>query len=65
VGFATHWWQHDIKWEFVAPLVAGGIIGGPIGARLSLRLKERRLMLYVAAALSIAAIALVVRHFAP
>jgi len=65
VGFATHWWQHDIKWTFVAPLVAGGILGGPIGARLSLRLKETRLMMYVAAALSIAALALVVRHFVP
>jgi uncharacterized membrane protein YfcA len=63
VGFATHWWQRDIDWAFVGPLVLGGILGGPIGARLSLRLKERRLMVYVAAALSIAALALVLRHF--
>lgn len=64
IGFATHWWQHDIYWAFVAPLVLGGLIGGPIGARLSLRLKQTRLMVFVAAALTIAALALVVRHFA-
>jgi uncharacterized protein len=61
VGFATHWWQGDIHWAFVAPLVLGGILGGPIGARLSLRLPQRRLMVLVACALTIAAIALVFR----
>jgi uncharacterized membrane protein YfcA len=63
VGFATHWAQHDIKWSYVAPLVLGGILGGPIGARLSMRLNQSRLMIFVAAALTIAALALVVRHF--
>ncbi len=63
VGFATHWWQHDIHWAYVAPLVVGGLLGGPIGARLSLRLEQTRLMIYVAAALTIAALALVARHF--
>jgi uncharacterized protein len=61
VGFATHWWQGDIHWAFVAPLVLGGLLGGPIGARLSLRLPQRRLMVLVACALAIAAVALVVR----
>ena len=65
VGFATHWYQRDVKWPFVAPLVIGGLLGGPIGARLSLRLKETRLMVYVAIALTIAALALVLRHFVP
>ena len=63
VGLAMHWWQHDIHWAFVAPLVLGGILGGPIGARLSLRLDQTRLMVLVAAALVVAALALVVRQF--
>lgn len=63
VGFVTHYLQSDISWYYVIPLVAGGLIGGPIGARLSLRLKSSRLMLFVAVALCIAAMALVLRHF--
>ncbi len=35
----------------IVPLVAGGLLGGPIGARLSLRLKSPQLLLVVAAAL--------------
>lgn len=63
VGLVTHWVQQDIKWDYVVPLVIGGILGGPIGARLSLRLKQGRLMIFVAAALTIAAVALIVRNF--
>lgn len=62
VGFATHYFQHDIHWGYVLPLVLGGLGGGPIGARLSLRLKSQRLMLFVAVALIVAAFALVLRH---
>lgn len=62
VGFAAHYVQHDIDWGLVVPLVIGGLCGGPIGARLSLRLKSPRLMLFVAVALTIAAFALVLRH---
>jgi uncharacterized membrane protein YfcA len=62
VGFVTHYLQNDIDWKDVVPLVLGGLTGGPIGARLSLRLKSTRLMLFVAAALIIAAFALVLRH---
>jgi uncharacterized membrane protein YfcA len=62
VGFVTHYLQNDIDWKDVVPLVLGGLAGGPIGARLSLRLKSTRLMLFVAAALIIAAFALVLRH---
>lgn len=62
VGFAAHYLQDDIDWAMVVPLVAGGLCGGPIGARLSLRLKSGRLMLFVAVALTIAAFALVLRH---
>ena len=63
VGFVTHYIQHDIDWSYVIPLVTGGVLGGPIGARLSMRLKSTRLMLFVAAALCIAAFALILRHF--
>ncbi len=61
VGFATHWLQHDIVWTYVAPLMLGGVLGGPIGARLSLRLPQAALIALVASALAIAAIALIVR----
>jgi uncharacterized membrane protein YfcA len=62
IGFVTHCLQNDVAWQDVVPLVAGGLMGGPIGARLSLRLKSNRLMLFVAAALIVAAFALVLRH---
>ena len=62
VGLVTHYLEHDIDWAYVVPLVLGGLCGGPIGARLSLRLKSSRLMLFVAVALTIAAFALVLRH---
>jgi hypothetical protein len=62
VGLATHWMQGDIRVQDVLPLVAGGLLGGPIGARLSLRLKSRNLLYFVAAALLLAAGALALRH---
>ena len=62
VGFVAHYVQRDIDWNYVLPLVAGGVLGGPIGARLSLRLKSRRLMRFVAVALVVAAAALVFRR---
>jgi len=63
VGFLAHLAQRDIDWNLVLPLVAGGALGGPLGARLSLRLDSARLMVLVAAALIAAALALVLRHF--
>lgn len=63
IGLATHWWQRDIRWDYVLPLALGGIVGGPIGARLSLRLGQTRLLVFVAIALTVAALALVLRHF--
>ncbi len=62
VGLATHIYQHDVAWADVLPLVIGGLIGGPIGARLSLKLKSARLLLFVSGALFLAAISLVLRH---
>lgn len=63
VGFVTHYLEHDIHWQYVVPLVIGGLLGGPLGAKLSLRLKSHRLMVFVASALVIAGLALVLRHF--
>ena len=63
VGFAAHWAQSDIDWHYVVPLALGGIIGGPIGVRLSLRLRQTRLLAAVAAGLTVAALALIFRHF--
>lgn len=62
VGFVTHYLEHDISWYYVIPLVLGGVIGGPIGAQLSLRMKSARLIFFVALALCMAASALILRH---
>ncbi len=62
VGTIVHAAQHDIQVADVLPLVAGGLCGGPIGARLSLRLKSRNLLVFVGAALIIAAGSMALRH---
>jgi uncharacterized protein len=62
VGLVTHVVQHDVVSSDVVPLVLGGLIGGPIGARLSLRLRSPQLLIAVAIALVIAAITLVWRQ---
>ncbi|HEY9084959.1 MAG TPA: sulfite exporter TauE/SafE family protein [Candidatus Tyrphobacter sp.] len=62
VGLATHAWQRDILIADILPLVAGGLCGGPIGARLSLRLRSPQLLVLVAIALVVGALSLVVRH---
>jgi uncharacterized membrane protein YfcA len=62
VGFVTHYLQRDVGWSYVVPMVLGGLLGGPIGARLSLRLKSAALLLLVALALCLAAFALILRH---
>lgn len=62
VGLAVHGLQHDIRIGDILSLVAGGLCGGPIGARLSLRLKSPQLLVLVAIALVIGAISLIVRH---
>ncbi len=64
LGFLTHVVQHDIRWVYAIPLAIGGLLGGPLGARLSLRMQSQRLLLLVAAALTIAALALIFRHIA-
>lgn len=62
VGLAMHALQHDIRVADIVPLVIGGLLGGPLGARLSLRLRSRQLLVFVAAALAIGAVSLVLRH---
>ncbi len=62
VGLAVHALQRDIVGRDVVPLVLGGLLGGPIGARLSLRLRSPQLLMVVAVALVTAAITLVWRQ---
>jgi len=61
-GLITHILQHDVVGSDVVPLVAGGLLGGPVGARLSLRLPSPQLLIVVAIALVVAAITLVWRQ---
>ncbi len=62
VGLIVHILQHDIVGRDVIPLVLGGFLGGPIGARLSLRLRSPQLLIVVAVALVVAAVSLVWRQ---
>jgi len=62
VGLLTHAMQRDIALADVVPLVLGGLLGGPIGARLSRLVSGPRLMALVCAAMVIAAAAMVLRH---
>lgn len=61
VGLIAHIFQRDIVGRDVLPLVAGGLLGGPIGARLSTRLKSPQLLIVVAIALVTAAASLIWR----
>jgi hypothetical protein len=62
VGLVVHIAQHDVIGRDVIPLVAGGLLGGPVGARLSLRLKSPQLLIIVAIALVTAAVTLIWRQ---
>ncbi|MGH7738429.1 MAG: sulfite exporter TauE/SafE family protein [Candidatus Tyrphobacter sp.] len=62
VGLAAHAVEHDIRVSDIAPLVIGGLCGGPLGARLSLRLASKQLLVVVAVALFIGAASLVAKH---
>jgi uncharacterized protein len=61
-GLITHILQRDVVVTDVLPLVAAGLLGGPIGARLSLRLRSPQLLIAVATALVVAAVTLVWRQ---
>jgi uncharacterized membrane protein YfcA len=58
----THILQHDVVGNEVLPLVLGGLLGGPIGARISLRLRSPQLLIVVAIALIVVAVTLVWRQ---
>ncbi len=62
VGLAVHALQRDVAVQDILPLVAGGLLGGPIGARISLRLRSPQLLIAVAIALVTAAISLIWRR---
>ncbi len=62
VGLITHAFQHNIDLRAVIPLVAGGLCGGPVGARLSLRLKSPQLLVVVGIALICVAGSLALRQ---
>lgn len=61
-GLIVHGLQHDILRSDVIPLVAGGLCGGPIGARLSLKLESPQLLMFVGIALVLVAASLGLRH---
>lgn len=61
-GLVVHALQHDVLLRDVLPLVAGGLLGGPIGAQLSLRLKSPHLLVIVGIALICVAGSLALRH---
>ncbi len=62
VGLVVHALQRDVDLHDVVPLVAGGLLGGPIGARFSKSMKSPHLLLVVAFGLVIVAGSLVWRH---
>jgi uncharacterized membrane protein YfcA len=62
VGLIVHALQRDIILGDVVPLVAGGLCGGPLGARLSLKFKSPQLLLVVGCALVVVAGSLFVKH---
>jgi uncharacterized protein len=64
-GLLAHGFAHDLRLNYALPLVLGGFLGGPIGARLSMGVKPRRLVSLVAVALMLAACALVARDILP
>ena len=63
IGLIVHGMQNDIRVADVIPLVAGGLIGGPIGAQLSLRVKSPQLLVIVGIALICVAGSMALRHF--
>jgi uncharacterized protein len=61
-GLIVHALQHDVKIRDIVPLVAGGLCGGPIGARLSLKLKSPQLTVTVGIAMLGVATSLALRQ---
>ena len=64
IGLIAHVLQRDVDPHLVIPLVAGGLIGGPVGARLSRRLRSTQLLVTVAIGLVLVAGSLIWRDLA-
>ena len=62
LGLVTHFAEHDVRIADIVPLALGGLLGAPIGARLSLRLKSPQLLGIVGVALICVAASLTLRH---
>jgi len=62
VGLASHLVLHDVSLGYALPLVAGGLLGGQIGAKAASRMSPGALMRVLAIALVAAALALVGKH---
>jgi uncharacterized membrane protein YfcA len=62
VGLVAHAFEHDIRIAYILPLAIGGLLGGPLGAYLSQRLKSPQLLVFVAIALAIGALSLIAHH---
>jgi len=62
VGLVVHLLQSDVIFADAIPLVLGGLLGGPLGARLSLRFKSPQLLAIVGVALVVVAGSLFVKH---
>lgn len=63
LGLATHALQRDVQTAYAIPLALGGLLGGPIGATFSARLRSPILVRLISLALIGAALALALRHF--
>ena len=63
-GLATHALGHNVQISYALPLALGGLLGGPVGAALSTRLRSATLVRLIALALIGTAIALALRHTA-
>ncbi len=61
VGLAAHALAHDVRLAYAVPLVLGGLAGGAVGPHLARRMAAERLIVYVAGAMILAAVLLLVR----
>jgi hypothetical protein len=62
VGLVVHALQRDVDLRDIVPLLGGGLLGGPIGARLSKNIKSPHLLLVVAFGLVVVAGSLIWRQ---
>jgi uncharacterized protein len=63
-GVIAHGFYGDLELFVAVPLILGGLVGGSIGARLAGRFSAKGLSMLLATMLILAALGLVVKHFA-